>query len=403
MRRRTAGPAPRRQPPKRPRPAAPTRVRAVVPDRVPAGFFGLRPKTADAPPVRKGVPLSARRPAAPSPAQRRPPTRAPPGDAGQPAAHRASATAPSNVPSSSSASGRRAVEEPPPPPRAAAARPASKPPPLQSSSVPGGGDGGGGGGDGKRDSEQLCAGPGAGPVAHVAAAGPGESGRYAAPRTRGDVDAQWGDLPWRIGRGNADDERRLLGGCVPRLTEICFGGLRRAAASGRLGSIRDDLPDDVVIRVLSGAREDLLLKLEARNPCRVAVLDAAWAVCSGEQVLEPRFLRWREMVERKRAEERRALDEAAVRLRARYSEHEAEAGRRVVSSTDVVSWGGRGRARRGGGGSGPSGAISRIRRQVRRTKTLATLQRHHSSSGRGGRGGTGDGGSSSGGGSVVRR
>lgn len=196
---------------------------------------------------------------------------------------------------------------------------------------------------------------------------------FAAPRTKAEVDAKWDELPWRIGRAHADLERNLSNG-APRLTEICFRGMRRMAATGQLGSL-EVLTDDVAVRVLRGASEESLVKLEAENPDRAPVLDACWTALSGAEELEPGVRRWRELVERKHEETKRALDAASLRLRERYSQQRAIASRRVVSSSEPVAWAGVERASRRGTSSTPPTALGRIRKQVKKERTLTAIRR----------------------------
>jgi hypothetical protein len=211
-------------------------------------------------------------------------------------------------------------------------------------------------------------------VRESAAASP-PAAAYAAPRTRADMDAQCEALPWRVGRASTELERSHSNG-APRLTEICFRGMRRMAATGQLGSM-EHLTDDVAVRVLRGAASEASLRaLEAENPARVPVLDACWAALSGEAELAPGVSRWRELVERKHEERQRALEAASLRLRARYGEESASASRRVVSSTDLVRVSAAPeRAARRGGASASSTALGRIRKQVQKERTIAAIRR----------------------------
>lgn len=202
---------------------------------------------------------------------------------------------------------------------------------------------------------------------------------YRAPRTPAEVNAQWGQLPWRLGREGQEQNCHMKGPApVPRLTEICFAGMRRTAASGRLGNF-DMLDDDTAIRVLRGVDQPVLERLEVQNPDRLNVLDACWVTISGEKKLAENADRWREAVEAKAVETERKLAAASSRLRARYGQMEAEKSREIVGMSDAARrrnealssrkpW-------RVGAGSSTT-AVGRMRKQVRRDKATSFLRNH---------------------------
>lgn len=199
---------------------------------------------------------------------------------------------------------------------------------------------------------------------------------YTAPRKRADVLSQFDPLPWRIGR-TAPDDVSLNG--VPRLSEICLHGVRRQAAAGNLGDM-DCFPDDIAVQILRSVSESVLVDLERKNPTRQLVLDACWADLCSEDELPDDIPRWRALVERKREDLQRQLDNASRRLRERYSEQVASRQQRAVSHTRLVAGTAERRRRpsnRGGGAIQASSVIGRLRDRLKRERLLDNRQRRN--------------------------
>lgn len=170
-------------------------------------------------------------------------------------------------------------------------------------------------------------------------------------------------LPWRAGRDTAEASR--LGG-TKRLSELALELLRLRVRHKQIHDL-SELPEDFVYALLAsdGIDAATLLRVEQNNPQLAPVVEAAWARLCQVETLPTHFKSWRHMYEHGLSQERQALEDARLRVRASYER--ARTGPRQHREV-FISDSARPPSRRRRETSEPQSTLARLRDQHRRAR-----------------------------------